>query len=108
MDKDKNSSKDDSSKDKDLEKTNAEQANTIAALKNEVKKSEDPNAGPKIIQKGTQVHPKYQKNNIKIPATIPKELLALFPFDSPHSEYAIASSWSVISIPESFFFLIIF
>ena len=69
--KDKNSSKD-----KDLQKTNADQANTIATLKNELKKQEDPNAGPKIIQKGHQIHPKYQRNNIKIPATIPKKTVA--------------------------------
>lgn len=62
--------KDNSSK--DLEKTNAEQANTIATLKNEAKKNQDPNAGPKIIQKGSQLHPKYQRNNKKIAATLPK------------------------------------
>ena len=55
-----------------LEKTNADQANTIARLENEVKKKGDPNAGPKIIQKGDQLHPKYQKNKKQIPATISK------------------------------------
>jgi len=72
MDKDKNSSKN-----KDLEKTNVEQENTIATLKNELKKTEDPNAGPKVIQKGYQVHPKYEKNTKKIPATIQKETVAV-------------------------------
>ena len=67
---------DNSSKDKDLKKTNAEQANTIATLKNELKKKEDPNAGPKIIQKGAQIHPKYRRNNIKIAGTIPKKVTA--------------------------------
>ncbi len=62
--------KDNSSK--DLEKTNSEQANKIATLENEIKKTQDPNAGPKIIQKGAQVHPKYQRNNKKIAATLPK------------------------------------
>lgn len=65
-----------SSKEKDLKKTNAEQENTIAVLENELKKKEDPNAGPKIIQKGSQVHPKYQRNNQKIAATIPKKVIA--------------------------------
>ena len=72
MDKDKNSSKD-----KDLEKSNAEQKNTIATLENELKKTEDPNAGPKVIQKGAQVHPKYEKNTKKIAATIQKETVAV-------------------------------
>jgi len=67
---------DDSSKDKDLVKKNAEQENTIATLENEIKKNEDPNAGPKIIQKGAQTHPKYQRNNKKIAATIPKKVVA--------------------------------
>ena len=49
-----------------------EQANTIARLENEIRKQGDPNATPKIIQKGSQVHPKYQRNNNKIAATIPK------------------------------------
>lgn len=61
---------------KNLEKTNSEQANEIATLKNEIKKHEDPNAGPKIIQKGAQLHPKYQRNNVKIAATIPKKVTA--------------------------------
>ncbi len=74
MGKDDNSSKDNSSK--DLEKTNADQANKIATLENELKKKEDPNAGPKIIQKGSQIHPKYQKNDKKIAATIPKKVVA--------------------------------
>ena len=68
---------DNSSKDKNLEKTNAEQKNTIATLENELKKTEDPNAGPKVIQKGAQVHPKYEKNNKKIAATIQKETVAV-------------------------------
>jgi len=65
--------KENSSDDSDLKKTNAEQANTIATLENEKKKLDDPNAGPRIIQKGNQAHPKYQKNKKQIPATIPKE-----------------------------------
>ncbi len=65
--------KDNSSKIKDLEKTAEDQANTIAKLENEIKQVSDPNKTPKIIQKGTQKHPKYQRNKIQIPATIPKE-----------------------------------
>ena len=53
-----------------LQKTSENQANTIATLKNEIKKLGDPNAEPKIIQKGNQVHPKYQRNKIKVAATI--------------------------------------
>ena len=71
MGKDDNSS-DVSSNNSKLERKNAEQANKIATLENEVKKNSDPNAGPKIIQKGAQLHPKYQRNNKKIAATIPK------------------------------------
>lgn len=63
--------KDDNSS-KNLERTTAEQANKIATLENELKKTQDPNAGPKIIQKGAQLHPKYQRNNKKIAATLPK------------------------------------
>jgi len=55
-----------------LEKTAEHQANTIAKLENEIKKLNDPNAEPRIIQKGKQVHPKYKKNTITIAATIPK------------------------------------
>lgn len=65
MGKDENSS--------DLKKENSEQANKIATLENEIKKTSDPNAGPKIIQKGNQVHPKYQKNTETVAATIPKK-----------------------------------
>lgn len=65
--------KDDSSKIKDLEKTSEDQANTIAKLENEIKQVSDPNKSPKIIQKGAQLHPKYQRNKIQISATIPKE-----------------------------------
>ena len=60
----------DNSKVEQSQKTIDEQANTIAKLKNEVKKLGDPNAGPRIIQKGNQVHPKYQRNKIKVAATI--------------------------------------
>ena len=49
------------------------QANEIETLKNEVAKKNDPNAKPRTITKGDQVHPKYQKNNIKIAATLPKK-----------------------------------
>ncbi len=56
-----------------LEKKNAEQANKIATLENEAKKNADPNEGPKVIQKGNQIHPKYQKNNKTILATLPKK-----------------------------------
>lgn len=57
----------------DLQKTNDDQANVIATLEEERKKTEDPNAGPRVIKKGNQAHPKYQRNNQKISATIPKE-----------------------------------
>ena len=65
--------RDNSSDNSNLEKQNAEQANTIATLQNEKKKNEDPNAKPLVIQKGSQLHPKYQRNKIKIAATLPKE-----------------------------------
>ena len=65
--------KDNSSKIKDLEKTTEDQANTIAKLENEIKQVSDPNKTPKIIQKGTQKHPKYQRNKTQISATIAKE-----------------------------------
>ena len=58
---------------KQLQKTSDNQANTIATLKNEIKKLGDSNASPRIIQRGNQVHPKYQKNKIKVAATLPKE-----------------------------------
>lgn len=57
----------------ELEKTSADQANTIAKLENEIKKIGDPNKTPKIIQRGNQVHPKYEKNKITVAATLPKE-----------------------------------
>ena len=47
--------------------------NENETLKNEVAKNKDPNAKPRTITKGDQVHPVYQKNNIKIPATLPKK-----------------------------------
>jgi len=59
----------------DLEKQLDSQANTIAKLENEIKKLGDPNKSPKIIQKGQQKHPKYQKNNTKITATLPKKTI---------------------------------
>jgi len=65
--------KGDSSKIDELEKTAETQANTIAKLENEIQKLGDPNKTPKIIQKGTQKHPKYQRNKIQVAATIPKE-----------------------------------
>jgi len=65
--------RDTSAKDTNLEKQNAEQMNTIATLQNELEKKNDPNAKPIVIQKGSQLHPKYQRNKIKIAATLPKE-----------------------------------
>jgi len=73
MDKDKDKDKDNSSQITELQKTAEDQANTIAKLENEIKQLGDPNKTPKIIQKGSQVHPKYVRNDKKIPATIPKE-----------------------------------
>jgi len=46
--------------------------NENETLKNEVAKKKDPNAKPRTITKGDQVHPKYRKNTIKIAATLPK------------------------------------
>lgn len=67
--------KEDSSKKiEGLEKTSSDQANTIAKLENEIKKLSDPNKTPKIIQRGNQVHPKYQKNTETVAATLPKEV----------------------------------
>ncbi len=57
----------------DLQKKVEDQANTIAKLENEIKKLGDTNANPRIIQKGNQRHPKFQKNKIKVSATIPRE-----------------------------------
>jgi len=62
--------KDSSNKIEELQKTAETQANTIAKLENEIKKISDPNKDPRIIQKGKQTHPKYQRNKEKIPATI--------------------------------------
>lgn len=64
--------KSNSSQLKDLQKTVEDQANTIARLENEIKKLGDVNASPRIIQRGNQVHPKFQKNNEIIPAILPK------------------------------------
>ena len=65
--------KDNSSEIEELQKTAEGQANTIAKLENEIKQLGDPNKTPKIIQKGSQKHPKYQRNKIQIPATLPKK-----------------------------------
>ncbi len=64
---------DNSSNTSELQKTIENQANDIAKLENEVKKISDPNKTPKIIQKGNQRHPKFQKNTIQVSATIPKK-----------------------------------
>ena len=58
---------------KTLQRTSENQANTIARLENDLKKLGDSNASPRIIQRGNQLHPKYQKNTIKVAATLPKE-----------------------------------
>ena len=58
------------SKDSDIVQ---KQKNEIETLKQEVAKNKDPNAKPRTITKGDQVHPVYQKNNIKIAATLPKK-----------------------------------
>jgi len=73
---------DNSSDNSNLEKQNANQANTIATLENELEKKSDPNGKPIVIQKGSQLHPKYQRNKIKITATLPKET----PKDKPKKE----------------------
>lgn len=65
--------KDSSKKIAQLEKANSDNQNTIARLENDIKKLGDVNATPKIIQKGNQKHPKYQRNKETIAATIPKE-----------------------------------
>ena len=67
-------SSDNSSDNSNLAKQNSELENTVATLQNELKKKGDPNAGPKVIQKGTQLHPKYQRNKTKVAATLPKEI----------------------------------
>jgi hypothetical protein len=69
MAKDEDSSK----KITELQKTSESQANTIARLENEIKKLGDVNSSPRIIQKGKQKHPKYQRNKKTIAATLPKE-----------------------------------
>lgn len=65
--------KDSSKKIADLQKANSDNQNTIARLENDIKKLGDSNATPRIIQKGNQRHPKYQRNKKTIAATIPKE-----------------------------------
>ena len=65
--------KENSSKNFDLAKKVEDQANTIARLENDIKKLGDVNASPRIIQRGNQTHPHFEKNNIKIAATLPKE-----------------------------------
>ena len=54
----------------DLQKQIDEQSNTIARLENDLKKLGDSNATPRIIQRGNQVHPKYEKNSKKVAATL--------------------------------------
>ncbi len=49
--------------------------NTIATQKNELDKLGDPNAEPRIIRRGNQKHPKYEKNTIKVAATLPKPVV---------------------------------
>ena len=66
---------DNASKITQLEKTTEKQANTIAKLENEIKKLSDPNAEPRIIQRGNQKHPQYRKNKVRVAATLPKENL---------------------------------
>ena len=66
MVKDKSETK---SKDSDIVQ---EQKNEIETLKQEVAKTKDPNAKPRTITKGNRVYPKYQKNNIKVTAILPK------------------------------------
>ncbi len=46
--------------------------NENETLKQEVAKNADPNAKPRTITKGNRVYPKYQKNNTKITAILPK------------------------------------
>ena len=46
--------------------------NENETLKQEVAKNADPNAKPRTITKGNRVYPKYQRNNLKISATLPK------------------------------------
>ncbi len=58
---------------KEKSDTVVEQENKIARLENDIKKLGDKNAGPRVIQKGNQKHPEFQKNDIVIPATIPKK-----------------------------------
>lgn len=64
---------------KDKSNTKGNDSDTVQELKNEnetlkqeVAKNADPNAKPRTITKGTRVYPTYQKNNIKIPAILPK------------------------------------
>ncbi len=47
--------------------------NENETLKDEVAKNNDPNAKPRTIKKGNQVHPKYQKNTDKVVAVLPKK-----------------------------------
>ena len=61
-------------------KAKADNSDTVQELKNEnetlkdkVAQTADPNAKPRTITKGTRVYPKYQKNNTKIAATLPKK-----------------------------------
>lgn len=65
--------KSENTKNPEIAKRLADQENTIATLKNELNKTKDPNAGPRVIKKGNQKSVRYIRNNDKINATIPKE-----------------------------------
>lgn len=67
---DKPNTKQDNSKVKSDEVQNLKNENET--LKQEVAKTKDPNAKPRTITKGNRVYPKYQKNNIKVTAILPK------------------------------------
>lgn len=51
----------------------SDDANTIETQRVESEKKGDPNAKPRVIRRGDQKHPKYQRNKIQIAATIPKK-----------------------------------
>lgn len=51
---------------KKLEKKISSLENTVETQKNEIAKLGDPANSPRVILRGNQKHPKYQKNKIRV------------------------------------------
>lgn len=51
---------------KKLEKKLSSLENTVETQKHEIEKLSDPASSPRVIQRGNQVHPVYQRNKIQV------------------------------------------